>query len=902
MHNTRKRKYRRTPAGAFFMALIVALGAAAGSPAVTAGAAVKTTADTDTRDRYRDTLGSDNSTRYAGRIWTDKTVSSEDITFSGDASSEEIRVERGDADFLITYSALATSQSVVTEQPVDVAFILDISASMCWGTDSETVSDPTGADSRINAMVESLNSAIDMLVQSNENNRIAIAVFNGSSETLPELTEAEDILGRVQDGRYLELTSFSGTGGQDNGTAQVTCNINSGTVSTDGGTNIQAGLYEGMKILADEGETVFATPEGEVTRIPNVVLMSDGAPTTFASAEDAQWTDHDDGDQRKTGRITRSSNIQDDSTRSGSWWNQTADEAIGGGDNDTPHSASGFMALLTASYMKNEIAENYYGDTDVKSANIYTIGFSTDRQTAGMAEMANLVLNPGAYLDGVSGSGTDAVRQIGEAWTLYQKQGDPVVRGKIGQSGSERAFHIDIPSSDSSNPESLSYPSAYFSADSASELERVFTEIVSEITAFAQVPTEISGTGDALHDGYITYTDPIGEYMEVKDVRALIYGGELFERKEAVTSGDTVTYVFGGEVESPVYGKLDASLIEIAVRSNIGQDGETDGQEVTIRIPAAAIPMRINTVTINPDGSVVSNEDNGAYPVRVVYSAGIREGILGEDGTADPSALREEYLREHQSSEGTVSFYANRYSGYTDNGYADTQADGKTVGDASAVFTPSQTNPFYYAQENIPLYTDPACAVPAKGSIDSRSTYYYEITYYEGDKKRTDIVSRSGAEFFESDGTGTVAATGADGQLELQKGAPRLGNLNEFTEDKDDVQLTQTAQTSYYPTYQGNGEFRVYLGNNGVLTAGVKKEEEEVGDPEEIPEETPGDNGHKEDEITDESTEDDAAGGESSAGEDTEGQDPDSPQAARTGDPAYLFPTAAALMLSAAFV
>ena len=32
------------------MALIVALGAAAGSPAVTAGAAVKTTADTDTRD------------------------------------------------------------------------------------------------------------------------------------------------------------------------------------------------------------------------------------------------------------------------------------------------------------------------------------------------------------------------------------------------------------------------------------------------------------------------------------------------------------------------------------------------------------------------------------------------------------------------------------------------------------------------------------------------------------------------------------------------------------------------------------------------------------------------------------------------------------------------------------
>lgn len=87
-----------------------------------------------------------------------------------------------DADFLIAYSALATSQEVEGQQPVDVVFVLDFSASMTWGVDSTTVSRSDGSDSRIQYMVEALNSAIQTLAEANPNNRVAIVTFNRSGE------------------------------------------------------------------------------------------------------------------------------------------------------------------------------------------------------------------------------------------------------------------------------------------------------------------------------------------------------------------------------------------------------------------------------------------------------------------------------------------------------------------------------------------------------------------------------------------------------------------------------------------------------------------------------------------------------------------------------------------------
>lgn len=76
------------------------------------------------------------------------------------------------------------------------------------------------------------------------------------------------------------------------------------------------------------------------------------------------------------------------------------------------------------------------------------------------------------------------------------------------------------------------------------------------------------------------------------------------------------------------------------------------------------------------------------------------------------------------------------------------------------------------------------------------------------------------------------------GQLVIQKGRPRLGYLTDFVRDKDvdgnyydpdgeggvntnPGNHTGAASTFYYPTYAGDGQFKMYLGNNGRVTAGA---------------------------------------------------------------------------------
>ena len=108
----------------------------------------------------------------------------------------------------------------------------------------------------------------------------------------------------------------------------------------------------------------------------------------------------------------------------------------------------------------------------------------------------------------------------------------------------------------------------YFPADSADQVTEVFENIVSDITmSTPQVPTNVSP--DAIdQSGYITYTDEIGDYMEVKDVKNLIFSGTNFTNPTTTTSGNTTTYTFSGEIDSPVYGQQNADDIAITVTSN----------------------------------------------------------------------------------------------------------------------------------------------------------------------------------------------------------------------------------------------------------------------------------------------------------------------------------------------
>lgn len=85
-------------------------------------------ADGDTRQTWQP-LALD-TTANIGRIWTDKTVSADNMVFQDEDMNDTIEI--GDSQFLVALSALSsTSNTVVTSsKPLDIMLVLDVSGSM----------------------------------------------------------------------------------------------------------------------------------------------------------------------------------------------------------------------------------------------------------------------------------------------------------------------------------------------------------------------------------------------------------------------------------------------------------------------------------------------------------------------------------------------------------------------------------------------------------------------------------------------------------------------------------------------------------------------------------------------------------------------------------------------------
>ena len=95
-----------------------------------------TTADTSTLTSWQDVfgVGADQhlSTKDIGRIWTDKSVSTQDITLPGtniDGLENNTVKKEADADFLVALSGLGSAATIVdrVSVPIDTVLILDMS-------------------------------------------------------------------------------------------------------------------------------------------------------------------------------------------------------------------------------------------------------------------------------------------------------------------------------------------------------------------------------------------------------------------------------------------------------------------------------------------------------------------------------------------------------------------------------------------------------------------------------------------------------------------------------------------------------------------------------------------------------------------------------------------------------
>lgn len=222
-------------------------------------------ADGDTRGTYTNVLGDNSSTRYDGRVWTDKTVSTEDVSFDGiDATVQN------DSDFLVTYSALATSTQVSGESqvPVDVVFVIDNSNSM--DNDVEEGSWWPGSpdpDSRLEATVDAVNASIAQIMESNPESRVAVVLYGMEAEVLLPLDHYEP----MRNGDYISCNYSSSNTFTATGDHRVYMNTN------NRGTNTHLGVDAGMDIL----KSAANIGEGSGKHVPSLILLSDGALTVL---------------------------------------------------------------------------------------------------------------------------------------------------------------------------------------------------------------------------------------------------------------------------------------------------------------------------------------------------------------------------------------------------------------------------------------------------------------------------------------------------------------------------------------------------------------------------------------------------------------------------------------------
>lgn len=356
----------------------------------------------------------------------------------------------------------------------------------------------------------------------------------------------------------------------------------------------------------------------------------------------------------------------------------------------------------------------------------------------------------------------------------------------------------------------------YKAATDADELNNIFNEISSDLETGFGFPTQTERY-DPGKVGYITFTDQLGEYMQVDEFKSLVFADQIFDPVgEPVTENGVTTYKYEGSATGDTELYPNGNVKDIIVQVKKGADLKT-GDTVTVQIPAGLIPLRHFTLDTDSDGNKTMDIQE-AYPLRIFYGVSIKpevreriaDGLNPND--ADDEALQQ-YLNAHNEN-GVPYFYSNYYNGQ----YID--PNGKTLGNTTASFQPAKKNTFYYFTEDTPIYTDKDCTMAVKNEPSADQTYYYKRPY----------VQLNGGQVEEIDGK--VAFTGSNfqqasanfgindkGEYFIKSGSARLTRIDALIDDKTE-NITNTADVVIDPIWDNinNPDYlNVYLGNNGRL-------------------------------------------------------------------------------------
>lgn len=658
---------------------------------IRAAANIETIADASTMGDWSGVV--ENTTQNIGRIWTDKTVSTNDIGISGAMSAT---VSKGDSDFITALSVLSSTSNIASTSttPLDIVLVLDASGSMD--------DDMTGGVKRIDALKKAANAFIDEIATQNasisdasKQHQVSIVKFAGNkTEQVGNDT--------YRDGGYrynfsqvmIDMTACSET---TKSSFKDTINA----IKPAGATNAAAGME-----LA-QGQT---SNRADAKKI--VIFFTDGTPTTQSEFSNGVASD----------------------------------------------------AIAAAKTMKDA------------GASVYTIGIFKD---ANPKADVNTASNENKFMQAVSSNYPAATYAYTQGW----------LSGERKWSFGNRAEGSDF----------------YKSASSASELSKIFEDISKEIVKGAGYPTD-AREGFEMSDGYITFDDSLGSYMQVDAFKAIVVNNHVFSDVTKTSTDTADTYTFAGTTE--LNGKT-ASLGNIVITVTKSSNVAT-GDKVQVKVPAGLIPLR--NFNVNETAGTMTVSDT--YPLRVFFTSSIKPDALAL--VANPDEAMAKYI-EANTGDGKVNFYANAFT------------LGAALGDTVSHFNPSKGNAYYYFTSDTPIYADEACTQPAtRGAIEAGGTHYYQYHFFamgEGGKavEKTEVISfPSGtAEQF----WGAIAYD-ASGNAYLKAGTARLTYIDELAKSKAE-NITGTATDVLNPKWNSETSTSAattvipHLGNNGKLSVEI---------------------------------------------------------------------------------
>lgn len=762
------------------------------------------------------------NSKYSGRVWTDKTVYPNNSNHSISIDNTKINFED---DFLEVFSALGTNLGIgeYEKTPIDLILTIDCSGSMATPIEGAIYDENLGRiPLRIDETVKALNQIIEFIMQDNPDNQIALILYASKATTaLPldhysSLNEEDFLKVSIEDpSMELQTSKFDITvnaQGKEGAITKVITNqthSSSGKISVGEETNFQTAYKEGMKNLIEN-----TTNSVNVNR-PKLINLTDGI----------------------CNRINY-----------GSWENSNDSLSVNTGDYKEAEAAIILGTLLTSSYNKAIVNSIYKNPLE-----LITIGLDLYSITASEKSILDGLLNTSDYLVNNSTTSDPILEKVKEYYDKWLK----------GEKLEIKLQSIDMPSytptlNFNSFPSENSYKITltdlqsnlsfidHFKYVSSYNHSEVFSDIIDSFLYSEFSPIDFEQENSFKQNNTLTYTEPIGEYMEISSVKSIILFGKQYnlveDPKSTKSEKNITTYIpinsNGSDevIENRSYKDyLSFALSDIKVEIEKNEDFS---ENLIIHIPQAALPIFKTEVTVGTTYDLngqklieaVDDNRNSAYsnPIRIIYGVSLSNNIKNSDGSINLDSISEEYKNNNQSDD-SISFYVTKY-----NAQEHPIESTETIGEAFSYFVPSLDNSYYNSQNKNIVYqtlnegidsfelTNPLTEI---SKIINDKNYYIFKSYYSSEDKKAkkiqDVQTLTGNEI-KNYLTETTDSTGKT-VLALNKNSNHLGDLTAHTESK--LSNTTGTATTFYSPYidveKEDSEVVTSLGNNGKLVLSI---------------------------------------------------------------------------------